>query len=251
MKMFKLFALLIVLMGIMIFIGCPDGVITVQAADETEAIDPFEVLDPDDIEIVIPEVLTQEQREGMGLGTLSHLSWLDDQKTTLYVKIFSGLSVSDVSKLYNDLTYIIANEPQVLFVDMWMNSPGGDAFSGLALADIILNFRDKGLHIEAHANGIIASAAVPVFASCTVRYASKGTIFMVHEAALWKWPGRESASDIRSQNRLMEVLQDLYIGYLEAPATKLSHDEWVAKERATTWFTAEDALEWGLVDHLE
>jgi ATP-dependent protease ClpP protease subunit len=83
-----------------------------------------------------------------------------------------------------------------------------------------------------------------------VRLAAPGTIFMVHEAALWKWPGRETASDIRSQNELMYLLRDRYIGKL-VNNSKLKKDKWEELEKKTTWFSANKALDWGLVDKIE
>ena len=126
-------------------------------------------------------------------GRLSQLSFIANDKA--FVKIFSGLSVADVTRLWNDLV-VLENNTEIRDVNLFINSPGGDAFSGLALADQIERARRKGFKVTAHASGIIASAAVPVFAVCDVRLAAPGTIFMVHEAALWKWPGRETASDI-------------------------------------------------------
>lgn len=180
-------------------------------------------------------------------GHLSQLSFISKDKA--FVKIFSGLSVSDVTRLWNDLC-VLENNTSIRDVNLFINSPGGDAFSGLALADQIERARRKGFHITAHASGIIASAAVPVFAVCNKRYAAPGTIFMVHEAALWKWPGRETASDIRSQNELMSLLRDRYIGKLTSN-TKLDKIKWEELEKKTTWFSAEKALDWGLVDKIE
>jgi ATP-dependent protease ClpP protease subunit len=180
-------------------------------------------------------------------GHLSQLSFISSDKA--FVKIFSGLSVSDVTSLWNDLC-VLENNTKIREVNLFINSPGGDAFSGLALADQIERARRKGFHITAHASGIIASAAVPVFAVCDVRLAAPGTIFMVHEAELWKWPGRETASDIRSQNELMHLLRDRYIGKL-AMNSKLDRSKWEELENKTTWFNAEKAKDWGLVDKIE
>jgi len=178
---------------------------------------------------------------------LSQLTMINSAGTQAFMKLFSGLSVSDVTRLWGDIMYL-AHETDITQVKLYINSPGGDAFSGLALADLIIRAQaDFGLHFEANASGIIASAGVPVFAVSEFRIASPGTIFMVHEAALWKWPGRESASDIRSQNDFMILLQDRYLSYL-VPTTKLSLVEWHAMEKATTWFDAERAKEIGLVD---
>ena len=73
---------------------------------------------------------------------------------------------------------------------------------------------------------------------------------MVHETSIWKWPGRETASDIRSQNKLMNLIHDRYVGKL-AKYSKLSKDEWGNLEHKTTWFSAEQAKVWGLVDEIE
>ena len=180
-------------------------------------------------------------------GRLSQLSFISKDKA--FVKIFSGLSVADVTRLWNDLC-VLENNTNIRDVNLFINSPGGDAFSGLALADQIERARRKGFKITAHASGIIASAAVPVFAVCDVRLAAPGTIFMVHEAALWKWPGRETASDIKSQNELMNLLRDRYIGKL-ATNSKLDKTKWETLEHKTTWFSAEKAKDWGLVDSIE
>ena len=180
-------------------------------------------------------------------GHLSELSFISKDKA--FVKIFSDLSVSDVTRLWNDMVVLELNS-NIRDINLFINSPGGDAFSGLALADQIERAQRKGFHVTAHASGIVASAAVPVFAVCQVRLAAPGTIFMVHEAALWKWPGRETASDISSQNDLMGLLRDRYINKL-VTNSKLTKEKWEQLEHKTTWFNAEKALEWGLVDKIE
>jgi ATP-dependent protease ClpP protease subunit len=180
-------------------------------------------------------------------GTLSVLSFVCGGKG--HIKFFSHLSVADVTNLWNDL--IVFKDMGITEVSIYLNSPGGDAFAGLAAADQIYRAVNKnGFTITAHATGIVASAAVPIFAVCSHRTATTGTIFMVHEAALWKWPGRETASDIRSQNQLMEMLQNRYLTILAANS-ELSFEDWKRKESETTWFTAEDAFKWGLVDEIE
>ena len=180
-------------------------------------------------------------------GKLSQLSFISGGKA--FVKIFSGLSVADVTRLWNDFC-VLEHTTNIREINLFINSPGGDAFSGLALADQIERAQKRGFKVIAHASGIIASAAVPVFAVCSERLAAPGTIFMVHEAALWKWPGRETASDIRSQNELMVMLRDKYIEKLVFNSN-LSKGEWEELERKTTWFSAEKALSWGLVDRIE
>jgi ATP-dependent protease ClpP protease subunit len=177
---------------------------------------------------------------------LSNMSFLSGGRLNTY--LYSGLSVADVVKIHRDISKVEDNT-DVRSMRLFINSPGGGAFAGLAIADLINQAQGRGWKIEANATGIIASAAVPVFVVCSPRYAAAGTIFMVHEAALWKWPGRETASDIRSQQEMMDVLQVRYLTYL-VDNSNLTFDQWVEKEKATTWFTAAQALGWGLVDEV-
>jgi ATP-dependent protease ClpP protease subunit len=74
---------------------------------------------------------------------------------------------------------------------------------------------------------------------------------MVHEAALWKWPGRETASDIRSQGKLMDLLQTLYLNKLVEHSKDMSFDDWVRMEEKTSWFSAETAMEIGILDYID
>lgn len=193
-------------------------------------------------EAVVKSMEVQNQE-----ACLSELSFI--AKDQAFVKIFSELSVADVTRLWNDFVFLEINS-NIRDINLFINSPGGDAFSGLALADQIERAQRKGFRVTAHASGIIASAAVPVFAVCKVRLAAPGTIFMVHETELWKWPGQETASDINSQNELMMLLRDQYLAKLVS-CTKLDKKNWEKLENKTTWFSADKAREWGLVDRIE
>jgi ATP-dependent Clp protease protease subunit len=162
--------------------------------------------------------------------------------------IWSGISTSDVKNFWNDIQ--VLKSKGITKLDVWINSPGGDAFQGLALADEIQAAQDQGLVITAYASGIVASAAVPIFAVCSFRYAKPSTIFMVHEAALWKWPGRETQSDIASQGKMMELLQRTYLNLLVS-RSNLSFEEWQLLEAKTSWFGAKEALKYGLIDGIK
>jgi len=237
--------LLIAVFGIF-FISCATTGIAPPPAPQ-EVIVKVQATESTKVDVKNGEFIAKSMEVPNQEGHLSQLSFISKDKA--FVKIFSGLSVSDVTRLWNDLCVLEINT-NIRDVNLFINSPGGDAFSGLALADQIERARRKGFRVTAHASGIIASAAVPVFAVCDVRLAAPGTIFMVHEAALWKWPGRETASDIRSQNELMSLLRERYIGKL-TNYSKLDKEKWEQLENKTTWFSAETAKEWGLVDKIE
>lgn len=181
---------------------------------------------------------------------LSRISAIYGKK--LYIKLFSGLSVADVTRAWTDM--LIASEEYGFTkgseVHLFIDSPGGDAFSGLALADLIEFYKKQGWIFIAHGTGIIASAAVPIFAVCNETHSTAATIFMVHEAALWKWPGRESASDIRAQGKLMDLLQGLYLNKLVANSN-LTLDQWILLEAKTSWFDSKEAKKMGILDYID
>lgn len=214
-------------------------IVKVQAVDPTKV----EVMDSNNVNNVVHKSMEVPNQE----GTLSHMSFI--LKDEAYIKIFADLSVGDVSSLWNDIS-VLKMSTHIRKLNLFINSPGGDAFSGLALADQIERAKREGFDVTAHASGIVASAAVPVFAVCNSRYAAPGTIFMVHETSIWKWPGRETASDIRSQHELMGLLRDRYVGKLTSNS-KLTKADWEKLEVNTTWFSAEKAVEYGLVDKVE
>jgi ATP-dependent protease ClpP protease subunit len=242
--MYKRFFLIAVL-GIF-FIGCA-ATGSMNPPQPPKVIVRVQEMDSHKVDINQGEDIVKSMEVPNSEGRLSELSFISNEKA--FVKIFSELSVADVTRLWNDIVILEMNY-NIRDINLFINSPGGDAFSGLALADHIERAQRKGFRITAHASGIIASAAVPVLAVCKVRLAAPGTIFMVHEAALWKWPGRETASDINSQNELMLLLRDQYIGKL-VNNSKLDKNNWENLENKTTWFSADKALEWGLVDRIE
>jgi len=161
--------------------------------------------------------------------------------------LFSGITVADYKNIRDDLLKIEAFT-DLRVIDFAISSGGGSAFDGLSIASLIEEFQvERGFTFRAHATGIVASAAVPIFAVCQERTAAPSTLFMVHEPALWKWPGRESASDIQTQGKLMTLLQDTYRDFM-VRHSNLSEREWEIKEKLTTWFTTEQAQSWGLLE---
>ena len=67
-------------------------------------------------------------------GELSNVTFVSDDKA--FVKIYSGLSVADVTRLWSDLIYL-ENNTKIKDIALFINSGGGDAFSGLALACLL------------------------------------------------------------------------------------------------------------------
>lgn len=165
-----------------------------------------------------------------------------------YMQIYSGIGTYDAKSIAADIFYLRFHG--ITQIELYLNSPGGGAFDGIAIADELERAQRSGISVQVHASGIIASAAVPVFAVCEPRIAAPGTIFMIHQPSVWKFMAVENASDIRSQNDMMSLLQERYYEKLAAHS-KLSAAEWATMAESTKWFDVKQALQWGLVDKPE
>jgi ATP-dependent protease ClpP protease subunit len=242
---FAMFKKTLFLIVFPILVGC--AAVQTQPPPPQEVVVRVQAAEPTDVNVQNGDNIHKSMQIRNQEGSLSNLSFIC--KDEAYVKIFSALTVADVTNMWNDIC-VLSKTTNIRNLNLFINSPGGDAFSGLALADQIERAKKNGFRVTAHASGIVASAAVPVFAVCNERLAAPGTIFMVHETSIWKWPGRETASDIRSQNSLMTLLRDRYIAKL-TQYSALDREAWEELEHKTTWFSAEKAKDWGLVDKIE
>lgn len=179
--------------------------------------------------------------------TLSGYAYIESD--TGYLKLYSGFTQSDAARLWQDLEAFKARG--IKKVKIYINSPGGSATDGMAMANILESFIVSGGNVEAKAYGVVASSAVPIFAVCNKRIAQKSTLFMVHPAKLSKYGYlSEELKDLDAQRQMMSLIKNNYLEKL-ASYTKLSIDEWEAKEKETTYFDAQKAKEWGLVDSIE
>lgn len=179
--------------------------------------------------------------------TLSNYASMDEG--TGYMRFFFGLGAGDAAMLWQDLEFFKAHGVQ--YIKIYINSPGGSATDGMAMANMLENFRKGGGFIEARAYGEIASATVPIFAVCNKRVAQKNTLFMVHPAKITKWGYfMEELKDLDAQRKMMNLIKSNYLNKL-ADYTKLSAKEWETKMKDTTYFSTEDAKKWGLVDEIE
>lgn len=179
-------------------------------------------------------------------GKLSSLTFV--RGDTAYIKVYSMLTSLDDVSIQNDL-WIIETMPAVKKIKIFMNSPGGVAYTGFSLADIFIRAQKK-YDVEVYASGVIASAAIVVFASIDKRYAGQSTQFLVHNLRYSPTTKEEyslTPADLERMKLLFEQLTSTYIDILEKKGPGQTRDEWADMMKKETWFTASQALEWGLV----
>lgn len=132
-------------------------------------------------------------------------------------------------------------KPILLFI----NSPGGEVYSGLAIYDMI-NFIEP--EVVTIASGLVASMGTTILISGVKnkRFALPHARLMIHQP----WGGiRGAAADIDIQAQEILRLKDMTIGIL-AEKTGQTKEKIQKDINRNFWMSAQEAKEYGLVDHV-
>lgn len=129
-----------------------------------------------------------------------------------------------------------------------INSGGGDAAEGVAIAQAIKDERSKGRKIACQIDGICASAAVNVALACDPVRIPRNAYMMIHDPAC-NQDGLFTARELRKgADQLDVVKRGIVSGYAER--TGLSDREIARMMAAETWMTGEEAVASHFADEL-
>lgn len=167
---------------------------------------------------------------------------------TVYYTLWGGINTVEALNVWK--TVQVAQHRKLSKLYIYINSGGGNAFDGLAISDMLLRASAEGISVTTEASGIVASAAVPIFAVGQHRMASEGTVFMIHQGKLFKFVAEEGRDDLLAQQKMMELEESRYNRLLEKHSN-LSLEQIEKMCAKTTWFTAAQAKEWKLVDEIK
>lgn len=129
-------------------------------------------------------------------------------------------------------------------LDVYINSGGGDVFAGQTIYNILKRYNDS---ITVHIDGLAASIASVIAMAGDKIIMPENAMLMIHNA--WTMIAgnasamRRAADDLE---RVDGVIRDIYVA-----RTGKEADEIAEAMNAETWFTAAEALEFGLVDEIE
>ena len=161
----------------------------------------------------------------------------DEQEIYIYDEIgapggFWGVDPEQFAKDLNELT-----GP----VKIRINSPGGSVFGGMSIYNAIQSYEGGTTTII---DGLAASAASYIsMAGDTVKI-NQGAFIMIHEA--WSL-AVGNASDFRKEADLLDKIDSQIAGFYARKTGKdLPEIQGIMTDE--TWFTADEALEFGLVD---
>lgn len=145
----------------------------------------------------------------LGPGLLSHRSERDRQPRNGWELVLAGELTDSQGELHQKLVDVGRNSSGVIFLD----SCGGNAYIGLALATLI---RLRGLKVTGVVVGECSSAALLPFAACTTRYVTPHSALLFHPI---RWQSGEQvrldeAVEWSRHFQFMETDQDQLIGKL-------------------------------------
>jgi ATP-dependent protease ClpP protease subunit len=124
-----------------------------------------------------------------------------------------------------------------------INSPGGDVFAAQA---IVVAIRDTGAKVIAHIDGYAASAATVIANAADDIEISDGAMYMIHCAWTMAYG---NANDIRETAALLDKIDSVIAGQY-AKRSGQSAEAMKALMDAETWFTAQEAVDAGLVNRI-
>lgn len=157
----------------------------------------------------------------------------------IYESIGEGWFGGITAKAFNDSLKELGT---VTALDIYINSPGGSVFDGIAIYNQIARHpaKEKVVHID----GIAASiASIIAMAGTEVRIADNG-MFMIHDP--WGM-STGTAGDMRKQadalDKIRDVLLDTYVARTGGKRDQIS--DWMSAE---TWMTADEAMSRGFAN---
>ena len=147
------------------------------------------------------------------------------------------------SKVLSQLV-LLEQEAEDQPLTVFINSPGGEIFSGFAIFDM-LNF--ISCPVTTIVTGFAASmgSILSLAADKGHRYAMPQAKIMIHQPLLMGYQGRATECEIQAR----EILKTRdHLVKLYSEQTGKSHEEIKKALDRDNWFTAEEALEYGLID---
>ena len=131
-------------------------------------------------------------------------------------------------------------------ISIYINSPGGEVYSGLAMYDTIKHVKNEVVTINV---GLAASAASILLASGTPgkRFALPNTYSMIHQPLVGGLDGQ--ATEIEIEAKHMIKLKHQFAKVIADNSGKPFETALKDMER-NYWMSADETKEYGLVDHI-
>jgi len=159
-------------------------------------------------------------------GPISKESWWEDD--------VSPKQFSDDLKALGNITELTVR----------INSPGGDLFAAQAIYSLI---KSHAANVTVHIDGLAASAASVVAMAGNTVVMPRNAMMMIHNPMMYTGG---NANDLRkSADMLDQARETMLAAYLSKAGT--DREKIIELLDAETWLTADEALEYGLIDQID
>jgi ATP-dependent Clp protease, protease subunit len=159
-------------------------------------------------------------------GVISDEKWYDSDVTPSWFKD----QMAKLSKLKN--------------INLYVNSPGGGVFAGMAIYNVINRLTSK---VTAYVDGLAASIASVIVMAADTIIIPKNALMMIHN------PISIAAGDAATMRKEAEILDRVKTTIVSTykEKTKKSEKEIADMMDAETWMTGEEAVSYGFADLLD
>lgn len=159
----------------------------------------------------------------------------------LILQLYGDIGFSDVTA--SDLGRLLMKHDDVENVMVRLNSYGGDVFEGVAIYERLKEFSAAVL---VHVDGVAASAASVIAMGGNEVIMAETAMMMIHRA--WTFTMGHAADLRKTANLLDDIDQQAVLIYSQRSGQSPETVREAVNEE--TWYTAEDAVEFGLADRV-
>jgi len=170
-------------------------------------------------------------------------SILDDMLTDRQINCVSEIDEESVNSIILQLLYLEKQDPDAE-ITIYINSPGGSVQDGLALFDVM---KAISCPIVTICMGMAASMASVIFAAGNTRKMLPHSKVMIHDPRITKTGG--TALDLQTISENLMKTRTIMAEIL-AECTGKTSDEILENTKSDSYFTAEEAIEFGLADEI-
>lgn len=189
--------------------------------------------------MIMAPSLIRETSEGF-----SRCAIQDEMFQRREIECVGEITEESVYSLILQLRYLASENPDAA-ITMFINSPGGSVTSGLALYDVMQAIRCP---VRTVCTGIAASMAALLFISGSSREMLPHARVMVHDPLIPGGIGGTALKIDALAKDLMQVRETT--AAIIAAHTGRTLDEVYAKTATDSYFSAGEAVAWGLADRI-
>lgn len=162
------------------------------------------------------------------------------------IMIAGEIDEESVLEYQEQLLYLLSKCNEGDVIQIYINSVGGEVYSGLGLYDVIQIIKSKGIIVKTINVGQSFSMAAFILMSGTEGYrcGTKNSTTMIHEVSSGFYGKSPEILDHSEEiRRVQKIAHDIITKHADSKLIELS-------ERKDLWLSSEDALKYKIIDKI-